>query len=169
MKIIRRRNAVLMLMSLLAFAPLQAQLKLKQYWLAGSTMLISGMIDGTVESMTWHYENGFKLRFPKVNDQFWNPAVSWKNKYKNHDPAQGPKFFGSTNVFVYTTDAYHMLRAASRTLNTFTLVFYINQAYHEKKLSKKQKWLRIGADFLALTAIRTAGFHLTYSFLFKAQ
>ena len=146
-----------------------AQLKLKQYWLAGSVMFLSGMIDGTIESINYHYEDGFKLRCPKANDHFWNPAVSWKNKYKNNDPAQGPKFAGSANVFVFTTDAYHLLRATSRTLNTFTLVFYINQGYHEKQFSKKKKWLRIGADFLVLTAIRTAGFHLTYSAIFRKQ
>lgn len=148
---------------------LSAQLKPKQYWLAGSAMLLSGMIDGTIESMVWHYEDGFKQRCPNANDQFWNPAVSWTNKYKNHDPAQGAKFFGSTNLFVYTTDSYHMLRAASRTLNGVTLAFYINQSVHEKEMTRKQRWLRIGRDFLVLTAIRTAGFHLTYSLLFRKQ
>lgn len=164
-----QKNAVLVLILIACSFPMNGQLKLKQYWLAGSVMLLSGMIDGTVESMNWHYEDGFKRRCPKANNQFWNPAVSWKNKYKNHDPAQGPKFAGSTNVFVFTTDAYHLLRATSRTLNGFTLAFYINQGYHEKQLSKKKKWLRIGADFLILTAIRTAGFHLTYSALFRKQ
>ncbi|PBQ33403.1 hypothetical protein CNR22_16995 [Sphingobacteriaceae bacterium] len=145
----------------------QAQLKLKQYWLAGSVLFASGLMDGTIESINYHYEDGFKLRFPKARDHFWNPAVSWKNKYKNQDPAQGPKFKGSTNVFVFTTDAYHLLRATSRTLNGFTLAFYINQSAREKQLSNKQRWLRIGRDFLVLTAIRTAGFHLTYSVLFR--
>lgn len=132
-------------------------------------MLVSGMIDGTIESMTWHYEDGFKPRCPNVNDQFWNPAVSWTNKYKNHDPKQGPKFFGSTNLFVYTTDAYHMLRSTARTINGFTLAFYIHKSVHEKEMSPKQRWLRIGRDLLVLTAIRTAGFHMTYSILFRKQ
>ena len=163
------RNVALVLVFLVMNFKTNAQLKLKQYILAGSCMLASGMIDGTIESMTWHYEDGFKKRFPKVSDHFWNPATSWKNKYKNNDPAQGPKFFGSTNLFVFTTDAYHMLRATSRTINGFTLAYYMNASYHEKQLSKKKKWLRIGADFLILTAIRTAGFQLTYSLLFRKQ
>jgi hypothetical protein len=146
-----------------------AQLKLKQYFLAAPVVFASGLIDGTIESINYHYEDGFKLRCPNANDHFWNPAVSWKNKYKNNDPAQGPKFAGSTNVFVFTTDAYHLLRAGSRTMNAFTLAYYVNQSYHEKELAKRKKWLKIGADFLILTAIRTAGFHLTYSFLFRKQ
>ena len=161
--------SVMVIIALIFVAQTHAQLKLKQYWLAGSVMFVSGMIDGTIESINYHYEDGFKLRCPKANDHFWNPAISWKNKYKNNDPAQGPKFAGSTNVFVFTTDAYHLLRATSRTLNGLTLAFYINQSCHEKQLSNKKKWLRIGRDFLILTAIRTAGFHLTYSALFRKQ
>lgn len=132
-------------------------------------MLVTGMIDGTIESINYHYEDGFKLRCPKANDQFWNPAVSWKNKYKNNDPAQGAKFSGSTNVFVFTTDAYHLLRSTSRTVNGLTLAYYIHQSREEKALAKKKKWLRIAGDFLALTAIRTLGFHVTYSWLFRKQ
>lgn len=38
---------------------------------------------------------------------WWNPNISWKNKYKNNDPTQGPKFFGSTTFLVWLTDAWH--------------------------------------------------------------
>jgi hypothetical protein len=146
-----------------------AQLKWKNYILAGSAMLVSGMIDGTVESINYHYEDGFKLRCPKANNQFWNPAISWKNKYKNNDPAQGPKFIGSDNVLVFTTDAYHMLRSINRTINGVTLVYYIHQSCVEKTMTRKKKWIRAAEDFLILTAIRTAGFQLTYSLVFRKQ
>ncbi|WP_317897824.1 hypothetical protein [Aurantibacillus circumpalustris] len=147
----------------------KAQLKLKQYLVAAPVMLVTGMIDGTIESINYHYEDGFKLTCPNANDQFWNPAVSWKNKYKNNDPAQGQKFIGSTNVFAFTTDAYHLLRTTNRTLTGVAMAYYINQSYREKELTKKKKWLKIGADFLILTAIRTVGFHFTYSLLFRKQ
>lgn len=163
------KNAMVLILFLVLTIRVDAQIKLKHYWLAGSAMLLSGMMDGTVESITWHYEDGFKLRCPKANDHFWNPAVSWKNKYKNDDPAQGQKFPGSTNLFVFTTDAYHMLRASSRTIDGVTIACYLNESYRERELSRKKKWLRIGADFLILTAIRTAGFHLTYSLMFRKQ
>jgi len=45
----------------------------------------------------------------------------------------------------------------------------MNESFREKELSKKKKWLRVGMDFVILTAIRTAGFHLTYSLLFRKQ
>src|ERR1700739_2916170 len=86
---------------------LSAQRKFKDYLITGSSMLVSGLLDGTIESISFHYDNGFKTRFPKINDQFWNPAISWANKYKNGNCELGPKFIGSTNIFVCTTDAYH--------------------------------------------------------------
>lgn len=154
---------------LLAASGLKAQLSFRQYWLAGGSMFVSGIIDGTLESITWHYEEGFKPRFPKANDQYWNPARSWKNKYRNHDPAQGPKFSGSTNIFVFTTDAYHMLRTANRTIDGVTLASYVNECRRDNVMERRKKWLRVAGDFLIFSALRTAGFHLTYSVLFRKQ
>lgn len=40
---------------------------------------------------------------------------SWRNKYKNGDPKQGEKFFGSTTFLVWLTDGWHL----------FQTVFYV--------------------------------------------
>lgn len=156
------------LLILVSLSGLVAQKKWKDYLVSGSSVFVSGMLDGTIEAISYHYENGFKARFPNANDQFWNPAVSWKNKYKNGDCTQGPKFAGSTTVLVATTDAYHMLRTAKRTLDGFTLVSYVNSS-RERKMSRNKRIKTVIKDFLILTAIRSAGFHLTYSVIFKPQ
>src|SRR6185437_411606 len=143
--------------------------KFKDYLLFGSSSFISGMLDGTIESISYHYDNGFKKRFSKVNDQFWNPAISWTNKYKNNDPCLGPKFMGSTNMFVCTTDAYHMLRTTKRALDALTLAYYINKTCTDKVTPKGKRWKQVAKDFLIVTAIRCVGFNLTYSLLFKPQ
>ncbi|HXU27355.1 MAG TPA: hypothetical protein VN698_08995 [Bacteroidia bacterium] len=143
--------------------------KLKDYLILGSSSLVSGMLDGTIESISYHYDNGFKRRFKNVNDQFWNPSISWTNKYKNNDPCLGPKFTGSTNIFVCTTDAYHMLRTTKRAVDGFTLAYYVNKTYSDKTTPKGKKWKGIAKDFLIITAIRCVGFSLTYSLLFRPQ
>jgi hypothetical protein len=43
----------------------------------------------------------------KKNQQYWNPVLSCRNKYKNGNKEEGPKFFGSTTFLVWTTDAWH--------------------------------------------------------------
>ena len=144
-----------------------AQKKFRDYLILGSSSLVSGMLDGTIESISYHYDNGFKNRFHKVNDQFWNPAISWTNKYKNHDPCQGAKFMGSTDIFVCTTDAYHMLRTAKRTIDGFTIAYYVNKTCSEKTVPKGKKWKGVVKDFLIISAIRCVGFSLTYSLAFK--
>lgn len=49
----------------------------------------------------------FKFK-DKLNPNFWNPSISWKNKYKNLDVSQGEKFLGSTTIFVFLTDGWHL-------------------------------------------------------------
>lgn len=38
---------------------------------------------------------------------WWNSLTSWKRKYKNEDPAQGPAYFGATSWLVGFSDAWH--------------------------------------------------------------
>lgn len=42
---------------------------------------------------------------------WWNKNDSWKNKWKNGDPEQGEKFFGSSTFLVWLTDGWHLFQA----------------------------------------------------------
>lgn len=161
--------SILLIVTLVNTSNAQMKKKWRDYLIAGSSVFVSGMLDGTIETINYHYETGFKPRFPKANDQFWNPALSWKNKYKDGDPKLGPKFTGSTTIFACSTDGYHLLRTSKRTIDGTTLVFYLNQSCNDKKTSNKKKWIKAAKDFVILTGIRCVGFHLTYSLIFKPQ
>ncbi|MGZ3919284.1 MAG: hypothetical protein ACXVNR_01640 [Bacteroidia bacterium] len=163
-------SRILLIFSLCMFLPgiANAQKKWKDYLITGSAMFVSGIIDGTKESISYHYDRGFKKRLPKVNDEFWNPAISWKNKYKNGDCNQGPKFNGSTNLLVFTTDAYHLLRTSQRAIDGLTLAYYVNKKCSTTRSADK-KWKNVAKDFLILTAIRCIGFNVTYNFVFAQQ
>ena len=39
---------------------------------------------------------------------WWKKSYSSNNKYKNLDPAQGERFFLSTTLLVFLTDAWHL-------------------------------------------------------------
>lgn len=159
---------ILLAIVLLGKNQVQAQSKWKDYLITGSAMFLSGAIDGTKESICYHYDRGFKRRLPGANDQFWNPEISWKNKYKNRDCNLGPKFTGSTNVLVFTTDAYHALRTAKSGLTAGVLAYYVNKSCSDRSNSpRKKRWKKTAKDFLILTAIRCAGFNLTYNFIFN--
>lgn len=159
----------LLCLFLLSFVSgINAQKKFRKYLITGSAMFVSGMLDGTIETLQWHYDQGFKPKFPRASQQFWNPAVSWKNKYKDGDPSMGPKFYGSTTAFAFTTDAYHLLRTANRAINTVAIAGYANSTYKSKQ-TKKEKLKTVITDFLILTAIRSAGFTLAYGVMFKVD
>ena len=145
--------------------PYQAPQKLLNKWLwPGTSMFVSGMLDGTIESINYHYMNGFQPVFPHANPQFWNPSVSWVDKYKNNNPNMGPKYFGSTTFLSFTTDAYHLLRTGRNITDAFTLAFYVDrQCLHYKQTSFKQVLI----DALILAAIRDIGFNTTYSLIFR--
>ena len=48
--------------------------------------------------------------FKNMNDLWWDPTFSWRNKYKRRSQYLGPKFFGSTTIFSFITDAASMFK-----------------------------------------------------------
>lgn len=41
---------------------------------------------------------------------WWNPSISWRNKWKDGNPNEGEKFPGSSTIFVGFTDAWHLFQ-----------------------------------------------------------
>jgi len=69
--------------------------------------IFSAISKAIIDKLQYHfYESVFNSE--KFNPLFWNPEISWKNKYKNGNVLDGPKFFGSTTIFVFITDAWHL-------------------------------------------------------------
>ena len=65
--------------------------------------------------------------FKNKNQMFWNPQLSWQNKWKDGCPKFGPKFFGSTTVFVFVTDAWHLFKWVRNRFNDLGIAFLIWQ------------------------------------------
>lgn len=147
---------------------LQAQRPWKEYLIPGSAMLFSGMVEGVDESTMYHYDDGFKRVFPNASDRFWNPAVSWRNKFKNGQPSQGEAFWGSTDLFVAFTDGHHFLRNIHMVTDLGASIYIMNHHYKHNKQGKLN-WKTILQDFLVLSTIRTIGFHITYEHIFKGD
>ena len=119
---------------------------------------VSGASSGLHETILHHYPQ-FKSKFPEANDQYWNPDISWKNKYANGNNADGPKFPGSTTVFVFTTDAYHFTNSIHRwTLFSAGLTIGIGE---------KRPWWHYAIDTAVSFVSYSIGFHAVYSVYFK--
>lgn len=126
----------------------QAQFSIKKDWPSLLPMTVAGIFDGTNEEISHHYTD-FKQVFPKANDQYWDPKISWRNKYRNGDPTQGPNYFGSTTILVWTTDGYHMTRFVKNTMVVTSIALSVRQ---------KRKF----KDFLVTAIAHTAAYHLGF-------
>ena len=93
------------------------------FYITSSLLLASGMADGLAEASKFH-PNGVTEVFG--NPQFWDNSLSWRNKYRNGDPAQGAKFPLSTTVLVWTTDGYHLSRMIRNTTMIIGLTITLN-------------------------------------------
>jgi hypothetical protein len=82
----------------------------------------------------------------------WNPVVSWRNKWKNGDPRQGERFLGSSTVFVFLTDAWHLSQ-----------FFFLNSLFAAAYFYEPGR-LAI-AEILLARAVFGLVFELSYRFL----
>ncbi len=126
---------------------------------------LAGVCNGIMDTLQFHYSVSI---FQGKNGLYWNPQLSWRNKYKNGNYVEGPAFWGSTTIFSWLTDGWHFfkmlllscLRGAVCVLGGGLLSF------SEKVLLEWLIWLCI---WFALIPIFSMGFHLMYSFVLKQR
>lgn len=139
---------------------LYGQYRIKDALLPFAFSFISGTSNGLNQTINHHYSR-FKHRFPNANDKYWNPDMSWCNKYKSCDKSKGEAFFTSTTFLVWTTDANHLTNTISRhSLFASGLIIGLNKEH-------RKKWWQYGVDVGLSFIAYTAGFHLTYNVLLK--
>lgn len=119
----------------------------------GGLVFLAGAAKGFNETLHFHWKE-FKRQFPGANDRWFNPSVSWKNKYRNNDPEAGPKFFGSTSVLIMFTDQYHLNNFINRASWGTALVIKIGEG--------KKPFKHYLLDLLYYGACHQAGFAATY-------
>jgi hypothetical protein len=118
-------------------------------------IILAAIFNACMDILGKYDESIFKKCCPSL-ENFMNPKVSWKNKYKNLDKAQGPKFFGSTTFLVWTTDFWHLCKTIMIMFFSLSIVFYSPIFYTI-------------ADFFIYFFSFGIVFELFYSKLLKAQ
>lgn len=84
-------------------------------------IFLAGFSEGIMDKLQFHFYKSIFKNFKKTI--FWNPEISWKNKYKNNDPLNGPKFIFSTSLLVSLTDAWHLFKLVRNILLFISLSF----------------------------------------------
>jgi len=132
---------------------------------------LSGVFNGIADTLKDHYSVSI---FPKEGETllgkgpiFWNPVISWKNKYKDWDGGdKQPAFIGAKTWLVSLTDAWHLAKAAQNALVRLALVLAVAMLVrlHEKR------WLNLLLYFAAwvgLGLVFSGGFTLMYDWILK--
>ena len=87
------------------------------FFILGLIMIsLSAISESIMDKIQFHYDKSI-FSTEKYNQLFWNPIESWKNKWK--DDLKTEKFLGSSTIFVFTTDAWHLFKFFK---NTFLFI-----------------------------------------------
>ena len=62
--------------------------------------------------------------FKSMSAAYWDPKLSWKNKWKNGNSNEGENFIGSSTIFVFMTDAWHLAKSLMLLFICLAIVFY---------------------------------------------
>jgi hypothetical protein len=73
-------------------------------------IILASISEAIMDKLQFHYHKSiFKQNPVKYDQAFWDASLSWQNKYKEGSMTE-PKFYGSTTLFVFTTDAWHLFK-----------------------------------------------------------
>lgn len=120
--------------------------KVREHVAPAVLVFASGAFEGVMDHLQFHYD--------KPN-QFWNPDISWTNKYKNHDPAQGKTFAGK--YFVAATDGWHLMKFGRNATIFAAFTFKIGEP--------RKRWYKYIYEAAGYWAVNRIGFNVTYNLL----
>lgn len=115
---------------------------------------VAGLSDGVSDANFFHHS--FR------GSQYADYYLSWHNKWKNGDPAQGEAFLGSSTVFVVFTDLYHQTSFTRDGCQSVSVAV----SFQDLK-DIKHKWkfilLKAGINY----GSNRVGHFITYDIIFK--
>jgi hypothetical protein len=115
-------------------------------------LILSSIGKAIMDSLQFHFDRSI---FNSLSNQYWNPEVSWRNKYKDGDPTKGARFFGSTTFLVFITDGWHLSQFIFLNFFMLALVNYKYTSSYDSLI-----------DFLLFSLIFKGVFEIFYSQVF---
>ena len=95
---------------------------------------IAGFFKAVMDKLQFHWHRSiFKHDRLRYNPLFWNPEISWANKYEVGTNYNVEKFKFSTTLLVFLTDAWHLAQM-SMTLLLFvgiSMIGYMSDSFLE--------------------------------------
>lgn len=83
---------------------------------------ISAIAEAAMDKIQFKF---YESVFCHMNHNFWNPEISWQNKWEQGDPKFGPRYWGSSTFLVWTTDGWHLMKWIRNRLQEAGLLFVV--------------------------------------------
>ena len=132
--------------------------------LAVMFLLFSSICNSVMDTLQFRFDNSVFARFE--DRSYWDPDISWRNKWKDGDPTKGEKFLGSSTVLVFSTDAWHLFKS----LCIYSMIGFavamspgFASLAKDKKMSKKRTVLITTVVFIFLCLLYSGIFEFFFS------
>lgn len=119
--------------------------------------ILAAVCNAVMDVLAFKYKYSI---FSSRDQYYWNPSISWRNKYKDRKISNGPAFFGSTTFLVFTTDAWHLFQFLSNSFIVISMILIINIFY-------TPIWWQDIIIFILLKAMWGMIFEWCYSSVFR--
>jgi len=122
------------------------------WWISLLLIFLAGIFNACMDiiKIRWIWSIFYNVK----NEQWFNPSLSWRNKWKDGHPDKGEKFLGSSTIFVFVTDFWHFCKFLMLLCISFSIVLYQPIFF----------WL---IDWLLFYLIFTVTFELFFSKILK--
>ena len=70
-------------------------------------LFIGMFFESSMDKLQYHF---YRSIYQNWNPKFWDPELSWRNKWKWGDPTAGEAFLGSSHILVTFTDGWHLMK-----------------------------------------------------------
>lgn len=88
-------------------------------------IVIAAILNASMDVVSTKWVKSFFNKHLKKYEQFFNPQLSWRNKWKNGDPSQGERFPLSSTMLVFLTDWWHLAKSSMILSFCISIVFYV--------------------------------------------
>jgi hypothetical protein len=86
-------------------------------------IILAGICNACMDVVSFRWFTCVFCNGKPANERWFNPSLSWKNKWKPLSTTE-ERFFGSSTIFVFLTDFWHLCKFLMLLFITGAIVFY---------------------------------------------
>lgn len=123
-------------------------------------VILAAVFNAGMDKLVHHYSTSI---FNGNKPLFWDPAQSWRNKYKNYPTDQRPKFPFAKTILVWATDGWHLFKQG---MLTFQAIPWALCVYWVLPDAWNGTWQFL-ATYIGVRIIWAGAFHIFYHGIFQ--